>query len=171
MKRLMIIVFVMVVMVGRVANSAIVEKTAQRTPQKKAKFGVGFQYTFPACGLSGIMDVTPNTSIQGIFGFFGDLKMFAGKGIYRFKKEHYWNIYGYGEVGVFSITGYGNWRNQKIINETSMGFSTGAGIEYGWQALSPNLPPVWWNFELGLGTVMDYGFPTMFYGCGAHYRF
>ncbi len=62
---------------------------AQEEP--RGRIGVGFQASFPAWGFSGMVDLTNKLSIQGIFGLLGDLKTYAGRGIYRFKVEPYWN--------------------------------------------------------------------------------
>lgn len=74
----------------------LVSDVAFAQEQKETKFGIGFQSTFPAWGLSGMMDVNDKVSVQGILGAFGDLNIYAGRGIYRFRKEPMWNTYGYG---------------------------------------------------------------------------
>ena len=146
---------------------------------QEEKFGIGVQFTFPAWGVSGMMDVTDKTSIQGILGLIGDLKMYAGRGIYRFRKEPYWNVYGYGMIGAWSYTGYkigydSNFNVEKTT-ETALGFGVGVGIEYTWRAWIPELPPIFWNIEIGFGRVkfdeVDYNFSTFMIGTGVHYRF
>ena len=64
----------------------------------------------------------------------------------------------------------GNWVEE---TETAMGFGAGGGIEYNWQAFAPDLPPIWWNLEAGIGSVpLDYyNFSAFMIGLGAHYRF
>lgn len=68
--------------------------------------------------------------------------------------------------------GWEGW-NYKEKTESVMGFGAGAGIEYDWRALSPNLPPIRWNAEIGLGRVglEYYNFSTLMFGVGGHYRF
>ena len=146
--------------------------------QKETKFGMGFQSSFPAWGISGMMDVAPNISVQGILGLFGDLRTYAGRGIYRFTKEPYWNTYGYGMIGAWSYPWLEyDWVAQRWVErtETAMGFGAGAGVEYNWQAWERNLPPIWWNAEVGIGMVEFeealYEFSTFMIGVGAHYRF
>ena len=154
----------------------LVSSVAFAQEEKETKFGIGFQSSFPAYGISGMLDVGPNISVQGILGAFGDLKTFAGRGIYRFRKEPYWNTYGYGMIGVWSYPWY-KWEGWNFVEktETTMGFGAGVGIDYNWQGWSPDLPPIWWNLELGIGMVefedADYNFSTIMFGVGVHYRF
>ena len=141
------------------------------------KYGVGFQGSFPAYGISGMMDVNETISVQAILGFFGSLNTYAGRGLYRFKKERDWEIYGYGMIGIWSYDGVGVRTGFALENytETAVGFGAGAGLEYDWRALSPDLPPLFWNVELGIGIVnfnkVNYDFNTLLIGLGVHYRF
>lgn len=132
--------------------------------RRKEKYGIGFQSSFPAWGLSGTMDISDDSSIQGILGAFGDLKVYGVRGIRRFGKEEFWNTYGYGMIGGYSWT-----------TETIMGFGAGVGIEYDWRVWSPDLPPVRWNLEVGVGFAdfkdVDYNISTFGIGVGFHYRF
>jgi hypothetical protein len=137
------------------------------------KYGVGFQGTFPASGLSGMMNITDDIAIQAIAGFFGTLRTFSGRGLYKFQQEDYWDLYGYGMLGAWSYRGWtvGNSRT----TETVLGFGAGAGIQYDWRAFNPDLPPIAWNLELGIGIVdfneVNYSFSTFMIGAGVHYRF
>lgn len=133
------------------------------------KFGVGFQSSFPAYGISGSMDVNENITAQAIIGFFGSLKTYAGRGLYRFKKEQHWEMYGYGMIGAWNYGFLG-------VSETVLGFGAGAGLEYDWRAFNPDLPPLFWNIELGIGFVdfsdeVNYNFSTLLIGIGVYYRF
>jgi len=142
--------------------------------EKESKFALGFQTCFPAWGVSGMINLDKNLSIQGIVGFFGSLNTYAGRVLYRFTQEDYWNAYAYGMLGAWSYTGF-------VINdlttttETVFGFGGGVGIEYSMQALSPKLPPIFWNLEAGISSVsfseVAYDFSTFMIGCGAHFRF
>lgn len=141
------------------------------------KWGVGFQGSFPAYGFSGMMDINETISVQAILGFFGDLNTYAGRGLYRFKKEDDWEIYGYGMIGAWSYDGV-RVRSLFVLEkytETVIGFGAGAGIEYDFRALSPDLPPLFGNVELGIGIVdfnkVNYDFNTLLIGLGVHYRF
>jgi hypothetical protein len=136
-------------------------------------FGLGFQYSYPFWGLSGLADVANNVSIQGIFGLFGDLKAYAGRGIYRFNKKPKWNTYGYGMVGAWSYTGL-DIRTLEETTETSFGFGAGLGVEWDLRAWVSDFPPLWWNFGIGIGSVefdtVDYDFAAFSVGVGLHYR-
>lgn len=160
-----------VVLILLVFNSAFAQD------RDDLKWGAGFQGTFPAYGISGMMDVNETISVQAILGFFGSLNTYAGRALYRFKKENDWEIYGYGMLGAWSYdgirfrTGFG----YDNYTETVLGFGFGGGIEYDWRALDPNLPPLFWNLELGIGIVdfnnVNYNFNTLMIGAGVHYRF
>ena len=159
-------------------NPTSVSVFAQKNQEeKKTKFGIGFQSAFPSWGISGMVDVSDKISIQGILGAFSVLKTYAGRGIYRFKKETYWNAYGYGMLGAWSYPGYkiGTGWSLEETTETVMGFGAGAGIEYDWRGLNPKLPPLFWNLEIGLGSVkfkeIDYNLSAFMFGAGVYYRF
>lgn len=132
------------------------------------KYGVGFQGSFPAYGISGMMDINETISAQAIIGFFSHLKTYAARGLYRFRQEDNWNLYGYGMIGIWNYGAFG-------VSETVVGFGAGAGIEYDWRAFDPDLPPLFWNIELGLGVAnfdkVAYDFNTLLIGVGVHYRF
>jgi len=156
---------------------SVVFSSAFAQERDDLKWGAGFQGSFPAYGLSGMMDINETTSVQVILGFFGSLNTYAGRGLYRFKKEDEWEVYGYGMIGIWSYEGVRLRTAFAVENytETVMGFGAGAGIEYDWRALNPDLPPLFWNIELGIGIVdfnkVDYNFNTLLIGAGVHYRF
>ncbi len=156
--------------------------TQKKQKEKKTKFGIGFQYSSPALGISGILDVTPNVSIQGILDPLGDLKTYVGRGIYRFKKKSNWNAYGYGMLGTWSYPIYGGgllYWDIKEGTEKIMVFGAGVGIEQDCRSLGASFsgfPPLWLNFEIGLRSAK---FKEASYnpllpisvGVGIHYRF
>ncbi len=142
------------------------------------RFGIGFQASFPAWGLSGMVDLSRGFALQGIFGVIGDLKTYAGRGILRFSRQKYHSVYGYGVVGAFSYTGLKegeSWYEWEETTETVVGFGGGLGFDYNWRAWSENLPPISWNLEIGIARVnfseVDYNFSSMTFGAGLHYRF
>jgi hypothetical protein len=146
------------------------EEPAPVYVNREGRFGVGFQSSYPAWGLSGTYDVNEDISAQAILGFFGNLQTYAGRGVYRFQQEEQWNLYGYGLLGIwrYSFSAFGI-----SESESAVGFGLGAGLEYDWRAWNETLPPIYWNIELGLGIVdMDhYNFSTIMIGAGLHYRF
>lgn len=133
---------------------------------ERGTYGVGFQSSFPAWGLSGMMDLNPDVSLQAIIGFLGNLNTFAGRGLYRFHHEDFWNAYGYGMLGLWTYSLLGQ-------SESAIGFGFGAGLEYDWRGFNEDLPPLFWNLELGVGIVnLDlYNFSSFMLGVGVHYRF
>ena len=127
----------------------------------KIKFGIGLQSSVPfwMVGISGIADVSDKASVQGILGFWWGLTEFEARGIYRFKKKDLWNIYGYGAVGMLSHLGIG-----------TATFGAGTGIEANWQGLDRDLPPLWWNVEIGFRVLGSF-LSGIGLGLGVHYRF
>jgi hypothetical protein len=54
---------------------------------QQTKYGIELQFTLPALGISGMVDVKENISAQGIFGVFAELKTYVARCIYRFQKK------------------------------------------------------------------------------------
>lgn len=165
-------VFLAISVLALIMTSSVFSQEKDET-----EFGVGVQFAFPAYGISGVIDLADNFAAQGIIGAFGDLKTYAGRGIYRFQTETYWNTYGYGMVGAWSYPWTKIDENYNLVekNEITLGYGAGVGVEYNWQSLSSNLPPIWWNLEIGVGSVQfdeaNYDFSTFMFGTGAHFRF
>ena len=140
---------------------------------ERFRYGVGFQGSFPASGLSGMMNVTDEIAIQAIVGLFGNLRTFAGRGLYKFQEDQFWDLYGYGMAGAWSYRGFTINNNRQT--ETVLGLGAGVGFQYDWRAFNPDFPPIAWNIELGLGFVdfkeVNYNFSTIMFGAGVHYRF
>ena len=139
------------------------------------RLGIGFQGTFPAFGLSLVADLDKSVSLQGIFGFVADLKSYSARLLYRFDTKSYYNFYGYGQVGIWSYsTAYAGLYVDNA-SETTFACGAGVGAEYNWQAMSRDLPPVWFNIELGFGYAkfshVMYDVSLIDLGLGIHYRF
>ncbi len=134
--------------------------------------GLGFQSSFPAYGLSGVIRANDRIAVQGILGFFGDLNSYYGRVLYRFSDRQadwgYTNLYGYGMAGLFSYPWFDN--EGSPTRESTAGF--GAGL--GWEAQLKSTP-VAFNLEIGLGVVdfkeADYKFSAIMLGAGIHYYF
>ncbi len=137
------------------------------TARSEFRYGVGFQSTFPAWGISGMMTINETMAAQAILGFLGNLNTIAGRGLYTFREEQHWDAYGYGMLGYWSYGAAG------ISRESAIGFGVGAGFQYDWRAFDDGLPPIFWNLEVGLGVVNldNYNFSSMMFGTGLHYRF
>lgn len=159
------------------------EEEKQEVARTQMRYGVGFQTSFPAYGVSGMYNVNEKSSIQAVLGPFGDLKTFACRVLYRFNRKtfpHTYNVYGYGMLGFWSYTHYGYyhwdpyWRYYRWgkKTETVVGFGAGAGLEYFFEDF---LPEVGWNLEIGFGIVdfkeVAYDFSAFMFGIGAHYYF
>lgn len=155
---------------------------AQETPPDPTRFGVGFQFTFPAFGLNLTADLSQRVAAQGIIGAFGDLRTYAGRGIYRFSRKPYSSAYGYGMLGAWSYKGLEfvdeddpwNW-DLRETTETVFGMGAGVGVEYDWRGMNRNLPAVAWNLEIGISRIdfqdVDFDFSALMIGTGAQYRF
>lgn len=143
------------------------EATIEVAEPEYFRYGAGFQSTFPAWGLSGMMAVTDEVDLQLILGPFGGLSTYAARGLYTFRDNDFWDLYGYGMLGVW------NHSTLRVRNETVLGFGVGGGIQYDWRVFNDELPPLFWNLELGFGRVnFDYyDFNSVMLGTGVHYRF
>ncbi len=148
------------------AHSQSQDTTAQ-VQLEPTRYGVGFQSTWPAFGLSGMVDLNETITAQAVLGFFGSFTTITGRGLYHFRQEDFWDMYGYGMLGL--------WRyNTRFIEaENSLGIGAGAGIQYDWRAFDPNLPPIYWSIELGVNffNFDHYNFNFITFGTGIHYRF
>ncbi len=150
-------------------TTAVTEQVQIVDPVQPFRYGVGFQGTFPAWGISGTMMFTDEITGQLILGPFGYLQTYAARGLYQFRDETYWDLYGFGMLGLWTY----NYGFNRQSTESSLGLGAGAGIQYDWRAWNDELPPIYWNVELGLGYVnLDrYNFGSVLFGTGVHYRF
>ena len=121
-------------------------------------------------GLSAKMDFTDKITGQAILGFLGTFNTYTARGLYKFNQDRFYNMYGYGSVGLWSWDGGRYWDD-----ETSMTFGGGAGFEYDIRGLGADKNfPVFINAELGLNIVNfdNYGsVSTLGLGIGVHYKF
>lgn len=161
----------------RTASSSETESRASDvqtgSPRDGSRYGLGIQGTFPAVGISGKMDIANELEAQAVLGFFSTLHAYAGRILYKFQQDDYWDMYGYGSVGVWS------YRERYITgvrrSESTVGFGFGAGVQWDWRARNERLPPIEWNFEVGFTLFnwdeVDYRSSTIMFGVGGHYRF
>ncbi|MBU1487235.1 hypothetical protein KKH56_04195 [bacterium] len=136
---------------------------------KSKKVAVGFQNSLMSWGLSGKMQLSDKWTAQGVIGALGTFTSFSGRGLYKLQSDKYWEMYGFGQAGVWMWGG-----GRGYDSETTFGFGGGAGVEGDWRALSPKLPPLYWNIEAGLGVISweNYsGFSIFNFGSGVHYKF
>jgi hypothetical protein len=120
-------------------------------------------------GLSAKYDVTDKITAQAIGGFWGysDLTSFTGRGLYKFKEQNNYTLYGYGSLSSWSYSGYG-------YNETVIGFGGGAGAEYDMRGIDPEFIPIFISADIGIEVANfdHYGsFSSLGIGLGIHYKF
>ncbi len=172
MKKLVAIAILSVLFVPCMLQ-AQAQQDATETEIERFRYGVGFQGTFPASGISGMMRITDDIQIQAIAGIFSGIRTFSGRGLYTFQEDRYWDLYGYGMIGAWSYRGWTTSLNRRT--ETVLGLGAGAGFQYDWRAFVPDFPPIAWNFELGLiyadFSEVNYSLSTIMIGAGVHYRF
>ena len=139
--------------------------------ESASPFGVGFQASWPAYGLSGLYDVNEQITAQAVIGFLGTVTTFAGRGIYRFQRDDLYNLYGFGEAGVL------RWAGAGFASETALGIGGGAGIEFdlaeAFSSETDSFPPLFASLEIGLtlANFDNYNFSLLGLGGGIHYRF
>ena len=135
-----------------------------------SKFRLGLQGTLFVGGLSGIVEISDPWALQGVIDFGVDA--FAFRVLNRFHQEQNWNAYFQGTLGIWDVNGHrswGNWRHNDPHNDNdNLGLGLGIGIEYDWRGLSPSLPPIGWNIELGASVVPDFDLDI---GLGVHWKF
>jgi len=142
-----------------------------------SKYAIGWQSTFPVWGISGEMKIDDKLTAQLMLGPSSVLSSYAARGLYKFKQEKAYDVYGFGMLGLFTYSG----RSLNIATfqyedttETAFGFGAGAGIEANWQQWLPEMPPVYFNLEIGFGSISFdslYSFTSVMMGGGLHYRF
>jgi hypothetical protein len=129
----------------------------------------GFQSSWPSHGLSVKMDFNDKVTGQAVVGFFGDLNNYSVRGIYKFKKEAFYNLYGYGSLGLWTWdSDYASWDDESVV-----GFGGGAGFEYDLRGIDRSFIPLFVNAELGLNIANfdHYNYNSIGLGLGVHYKF
>lgn len=136
---------------------------------REGMYGVGLQLTWPTFGLSGMMDIDDDVSIQGVVGTAGHGLALSGRALFRLQPQEHFRPYVYGEAGLWSA--YRDWG--AVPN-----FGLGAGIELDIRQFLPEAPPVYASFEAGLNMAfysdseLGSGSLTRFQiGPALHYRF
>jgi hypothetical protein len=129
---------------------------------------VGLQSSYPAHGLSVKMDLDSKISVQGILGFLGTVNSYTVRGIYKFKKEQFYNLYGFGSLGMMTWDGTGTY-----ADETIFGIGGGGGLEYDLRGIDRTFIPLYLNFELNfnLTDFDNYNMSVAGLGLGLHYKF
>lgn len=148
-----------------------VEARAQDDP----RFGIGFQSSWPAYGISGLYDVNEKFTAQVVVGAFGTLTTLSGRGMYHFQRQPKHSLYGFGTLGL--------WRHSYRAfgfseSENSPGVGGGAGIELDWRRIvddaeDSTFPRLYSSIDLGfvVASFDHYDFSGFVIGAGLHYRF
>jgi hypothetical protein len=118
------------------------EPTPPAEPQaREGRAGVGFQFTWPTYGLSGMYDLDDEWSVQAVFGIAGFGLSITGRGLYRFERQDQYRPFAYVELGRWSD--YGAWG-------TVPHFGFGGGVEVDVRDFIPDAPALYATFEGGL---------------------
>lgn len=133
------------------------------------KYSLGFQTGFASAGIAARVGLNEQASVEAVLGLFGTLTHIGARVLYTFKDETQWQAYGFGAVGLWMWDSGSPW----VSDESAVGLGGGVGVEWDWRTLDPELPPMTWNVELGLGSAKfdNYDFSTTSLGVGFRYHF
>jgi len=174
MTRLVLALVALAMLIGWQAPPALAQSNDEPLP----KVGLGVQFSFPAWGLSGKLNLNERVTAQGVFGLIGDLRMYGGRVLYHFNRREQSTVYAFGSLGGFSYKGLRfrdsddpfDWTLEETT-ETVIGMGAGLGAEY----FFSGLPEIGWNLEVGFTHVdfkeVDYNFSSIMIGVGSHYYF
>jgi len=128
--------------------------------QASEDVAVGIQGGILGAGLSGKMMLNDKLTGQVVLSSVGKFSSLMGRGLYTFKEQKEFDLYGVGELGTW-FDGDGAY------------FSLGAGIgiETNWQNFIEDIFPLWWSAEIGVGFAAGYTYNPIRTGIGVHYRF
>ena len=146
-----------------VLGAVLASSSATAKPMKNGKFGVGVQLSFPTGGISVKKEMSDTLTAQATIGGGGAYTVIGGRGLYKFKKDAAYDIYGFGGLA------YINWKLLGL-SETSFGYGAGAGIEYDVaKDITVNGELGYYGASFGDGFIGTYG--GIGFGLGAHYWF
>jgi len=145
---------------------------AEKKESLKDKFsgntiGLGYQFSSSLHGLSATMDLSDKVTGQAILGLFGDISHVTARARYHLASDQDWDAYGYASLGLLHFD------DSDFDSETTLAVGGGIGMEYDWQHISADLPPIRWSFELDFNTADfdNHDLSQFSIGIGAHYRF
>ena len=144
-------------------GAILVSGAATAKPLKNGKFGVGVQLSFPTGGISVKKEMSDTLTAQATLSGGGAYTIFGGRGLFKFKKDAAYDIYGFGGLA------YINWKLLGL-SESTFGYGAGAGIEYD---ITKDITV---NGELGyygasFGDTFTGTYGGVGFGLGAHYWF
>jgi len=154
-----------------IVSSALLVTTVSA---KEGDIYAGIQASYPAYGASIKYDFSDKVAVQGVIGALGTIGSYNVRGIYRFmQKQDYWNIYGFGSVGVLTWGG-----TRYYSSETTLSIGGGAGVEWDWQKFLKEkfrfkFVPLYSSIEVGFstGSFDYYDYNAGYIGAGIHYKF
>ena len=131
-------------------------------------YGIGVQKLGAGWGISGVADINDQLSGQAVLGPFGDMHVYAVRGLYSFYRRMDWKLYAFGQGAYLKYR-----HNPDESRESALSFGAGVGLEYDWRRDFPDMLPFFWNIELGLMTDrLDHkSISGLRIGAGVHYRF
>jgi len=124
------------------------------------KYAIGTQLGVLGAGLSGKMKLNDKLTGQAVLSSLGTLTSLSGRGLFKFKEQKEFNLFGAGEVGMWA-------------NSDKVGLSLGAsiGVETNWQNFVDDIFPLWWSAEIGVGLTPGHTYTPVRSQIGIHYRF
>jgi hypothetical protein len=151
-------------MISSIAACAILaSSSAMAKPMKNGKFGVGVQLSFPTYGISVKKEMSDTLTAQATVGGGGFFTVIGGRGLYKFKKDLAYDVYGFGSLAYLSWSGLGS-------SLSSIGYGAGGGLEYDVaKDITINGEIGYYGSNFGNGFTGTYG--GIGFGIGAHYWF
>ena len=131
-------------------------------------YGIGVQKLGTGWGISGTADLNDELAGQLVLGPFGDMHVYAVRGLYSFYRRMDWRVYAFGQ-GSYLKYRY----DPAFARESALSFGAGVGLEYDWRRDLPDMLPFLWNIEVGLLTdrLDNKSVSGLKIGAGVHYRF
>ncbi len=163
MMRLSKSLLMVAVLLGAAPVAAGAQEAPPEEPLTRPSTGVGVQLTWPAYGVSGILDLGDRLSVQAVLGVGYGLGL-TGRALYRLTPQELFTPYGYGALGYWSsYSTFGGVPN----------FGAGVGAEADLRRFIEDLPPLFGHVEAGIGGVAYSGGTWLFFQVGPaiHYRF
>ncbi|PDS25666.1 carbohydrate porin, partial [Flavobacterium branchiophilum] len=156
-----------------VATFSISKTMAQET---YPRFGLGFQASFPAVGLSAKAEITAEHTAQAVVGILGPFSSYYGRYNYNFPEKNpsenvLYKPYLYAQAGyyVYDFDKYLG-ISTGLKQENSLGYGLGAGLEWAYKPFSKDFK---FSSEIGYSKVNFeyYHFKSITFGVGLHYYF
>lgn len=152
------------------SRSASTSKSAAQNPALRV-FGIGAQYSFPAYGVSVMINPVQVIGIQGIFGIFSDFKTTSGRVLLRLSQSGSVRPFIFVDAGSWTYTGAG--QQYFTTSEKSIfGVMAGGGAQYfiGFNnKLAVNAEVGYTNMKWQL--ISNESVSAITYGAGFHFFF